>query len=109
MIDLFRGVAALFAGLVLGIGLAFLREYLDDTIKSKDDLDAASGGITVLSVIPRVDDWKDRDRPQLVSIEAPKSPAAKGTPADSSRFSSPPMSKPPPSRPRQWKNPPPVG
>jgi succinoglycan biosynthesis transport protein ExoP len=69
-------VVALFVGLLLGIGFAFLREYLDDTIKSKDELDAASGGMTLLSTVPRVDGWKDRNRPELVSIEAPKSPAA---------------------------------
>jgi non-specific protein-tyrosine kinase len=39
-------------GLVLGIALAFLRESLDDTITSKDDLDRTQPGLPVLGMIP---------------------------------------------------------
>jgi len=70
------GELALVIGLLLGIGLAFLREYLDDTIKSKDDVDAALGQLSVLSVVPLVADWKDPDKTELVTIDHPKSPAA---------------------------------
>lgn len=69
-------LVALFVGLILGIGLAFLREYLDDTIKSKDDLDAALGGLSVLTIVPRVEEWKDADRTELITRERPKSPHA---------------------------------
>ncbi len=43
---------ALPIGLVLGIGLAFLRETLDDSIKSREDLEQALGSIPVLGAIP---------------------------------------------------------
>lgn len=39
-------------GLVLGLGLAFLREQLDETMSNKDDLAAAQGNLPVLGVIP---------------------------------------------------------
>jgi capsular exopolysaccharide synthesis family protein len=67
---------ALFIGLLLGVGLAFLREYLDDSIKSKDDLDTATGGLEVLGLVPLVDTWRDRSAPTVITMSAPKSPAA---------------------------------
>jgi polysaccharide biosynthesis transport protein len=70
-----NGLAGLAIGLVLGVALAFLREYLDDTIKTKDDLEAASG-LTVVGLIPALPDWKNRDATQLVSMVQPGSPAA---------------------------------
>ncbi|MPY94750.1 MAG: polysaccharide biosynthesis tyrosine autokinase [Acidimicrobiia bacterium] len=63
-------------GLMLGIGLAFLREHLDDTIKSKDDLERATGGLVPLALVPTVGSWKDRQRPYVVSLEEPSSAAA---------------------------------
>ncbi len=71
-----NGVIALIAGLMLGVGLAFLVDYLDDSVKTKDDLTQASSGLAVLGLIPVVSEWRPGDAPQLVSIEAPKSPAA---------------------------------
>ncbi len=70
-----NGVLALVVGLMLGVGLAFLRDHLDDTIKTKDDLQAATG-VTVLGLIPAVSDWKDRETPQVVSLSEPRSAAA---------------------------------
>jgi polysaccharide biosynthesis transport protein len=68
-------LAGLAIGLVLGIALAFLREYLDDRIKTKDDLEAASGQ-TVIGLIPQLPDWKNREATQLVAVTQPRSPAA---------------------------------
>lgn len=70
------GLIALGFGLLLGIGLAFLREYLDDTIKTKEDLERASGGSTVLGLIPALAVWKRRDAPYVVSLADPQSPGA---------------------------------
>jgi polysaccharide biosynthesis transport protein len=70
------GLIALAFGLLLGIGLAFLREYLDDTIKTKEDLERASGGVTVLGMIPSLAVWKRRDAPYVVSLADPQSPGA---------------------------------
>jgi capsular exopolysaccharide synthesis family protein len=59
-------------GLVLGIALAFLRESLDDTIVSREDLDRAQPGLPVLEVLPAMA-GRDKD---LVSTTRPHSPAA---------------------------------
>jgi capsular polysaccharide biosynthesis protein len=40
-----------FIGLAAGVGLALLAEYLDDSVRSKDDLTAL--GLEVIGVIPR--------------------------------------------------------
>jgi non-specific protein-tyrosine kinase len=71
-------VLGLLAGLMLGVGFAFLREYLDDSIKSKEDVDRVSGGAPVLGLIPVISGWKDRKTPMLISVVDPKAPAAEG-------------------------------
>ena len=68
-------LAGLVLGLVLGIALAFLREYLDDTVKTKEDLEVAAG-LTVVGLIPALPDWKKKDATPLVSHLQPRSPAA---------------------------------
>jgi capsular exopolysaccharide synthesis family protein len=45
---------AAFAALLLGGALAFLLDYVDDRIKSRDDVEAAAGGIAVLGNLPKV-------------------------------------------------------
>lgn len=71
-----NSLIALVFGLLLGAALAFLRDYLDDRIRSKDDLDLVTGGVDVLGLVPLVEDWKNRTEPELVSVSAPASPAA---------------------------------
>ena len=71
-----NGAVAVVLGLVLGVGLAFLREYLDESIATKDDLQQATGGRNVLGLIPAVSGWKNRATPRVVSISDPGSPAA---------------------------------
>jgi polysaccharide biosynthesis transport protein len=68
---------SLAVGLIFGIGLAFLFEHFDDTIKSKDDLDrAAHGLVPTVALIPAVPGWKDRDEPRVVSVVEPNSATA---------------------------------
>lgn len=50
----------LLLGLLLGMGVVFLLDQLDDDLKSKEDVEGASGGLPVLGLIPEVDHWKDR-------------------------------------------------
>ena len=69
---------ALMLGLLLGIGLAFLREYLDDSIKSREDLELATGQLPVLGQIPSAPGWRDRNLPYVATIEAPNSQTAEG-------------------------------
>ncbi|GMU79192.1 MAG: hypothetical protein AMXMBFR46_19850 [Acidimicrobiia bacterium] len=68
-------LAGLAIGLVLGIALAFLREHLDDTVKTKDDAETATG-LTVVGIVPSIPEWKKRDATPLISMMQPRSPAA---------------------------------
>ncbi|MBW3641781.1 MAG: polysaccharide biosynthesis tyrosine autokinase [Actinobacteria bacterium] len=69
-----NAMLALPVGLIFGIGMVFLFEYLDDSIKSKDDLQRATGpGLPVLGLIPAVP-WRDRAQAHVVSVENPTSP-----------------------------------
>ncbi len=71
-----NALVALPVGLVLGLGLAFFFEYLDDSIKSKSDLERSLGpGLPILGLIPRMS-WRDRTRAQLVAVDEPNSPAS---------------------------------
>ncbi|MDQ1364285.1 MAG: tyrosine-protein kinase [Acidimicrobiaceae bacterium] len=70
------GAYALVVGLCLGVGLVVLREFLDNSVKSKEDAERATGGAEILGLIPIVPGWKPRDSPVLASLSAPTSPAA---------------------------------
>ncbi len=70
-----NGMAGLAIGVVLAVALGFLREYLDDTVKTKEDLESASA-LTVMGIIPAVADWKRRETTPLISALQPRSPAA---------------------------------
>ncbi len=69
-------IMAVTFGLLLGVGLALLIDYLDDSVKSKEDLERASGGLATLALIPRSSAWRSRDDAHLESLEAPTSPTA---------------------------------
>lgn len=69
------GGLGLAAGLALGMGAAFLRENLDDALVSQDATEQAAGS-PVLAVVPLISAWKRRDRPLVISITQPASPAA---------------------------------
>jgi polysaccharide biosynthesis transport protein len=63
---------ALAAGLVLGLGLAFLLEQLDDRVHGRDDVEAATGGLSILGLIPHS---KRRDRLVASPAELQDDPA----------------------------------
>ncbi|HVM07313.1 MAG TPA: polysaccharide biosynthesis tyrosine autokinase [Acidimicrobiales bacterium] len=71
-----NGLQGLLVGLVLGLGLAFLVDYLDDRIRSKEDLERAAGGLTVLGLIPAVSGWRNRKDARLISLEDPTAEAS---------------------------------
>ena len=71
-----NAIIALAVGLIFGTGLAFLFEYLDDSIRSKEDLDRASEGTPNLGLIPPVKPTPGDEAPTLISIVEPNSPAA---------------------------------
>ncbi len=70
------GLIALTLGVILGVGVAFLREFLDDSIKSKDEFERVAPGVPVLGLIPVVGAWRGKETPYMVSIADPTSPAA---------------------------------
>lgn len=71
-----NAVLGLGVGLFIGIGAVFLVDYLDDTVKTKEDLERAEPELPVVAVIPAVGGWKPRDEPRLVSLTDPSSAAS---------------------------------
>ena len=70
--DALLGLAA---GLTLGVGAAFLRDSLDDTLSSKE-MAERSGGAPVLAMVPMVNSWRKGRRGVVASSSEPTSPAA---------------------------------
>jgi polysaccharide biosynthesis transport protein len=66
-------VLAIIIGLVLGLAQAFLFEYLDDTIKTREDLERVIGDRTVLGITPAARGWRSKDPPNLASVASPNS------------------------------------
>lgn len=72
-----NAILAFVVGLLLGVGLAFLRDYLDESIRTREDVERATGGrLDVLTAIPVVSQWKEGDKPMLVAATDPSSPAS---------------------------------
>jgi polysaccharide biosynthesis transport protein len=69
-------VLGLVVGLMLGVGLAFLFEFLDTTLKGKEDVERAVPGLPIVGLIPALPNWKDERSTVVVSVSEPKSPAA---------------------------------
>jgi capsular exopolysaccharide synthesis family protein len=65
---------AVFVGLSLGVGIAFLRDRLDVRVRGKDDLEERVG-VPTLGVIPR-DPQFTHDSPTLLTFLDPDSPAS---------------------------------
>jgi capsular exopolysaccharide synthesis family protein len=69
------GLIGLFVGLTAGIGLALLRERLDDGLRGRGDLEDRVG-TPVLAVIPKISGWRRKQEARLVTLAEPKSAAA---------------------------------
>jgi non-specific protein-tyrosine kinase len=69
-----NGALALACGLLLGVGFAFLRERLDDRLRGERDVEEL--GVPILTMVPTVTEWKRREDPQLVTMDASTGPAA---------------------------------
>jgi capsular exopolysaccharide synthesis family protein len=52
------GALAVVLGLLLGVGLAFLRDHIDDVVRDESDFKRATGGKPILGRIPS---WNDPD------------------------------------------------
>ncbi len=60
-------------GMILAAGTAFLLEYLDDTVKSPDDVSRTTG-LTTVGAITRI--TGDNPADKLIAVRHPKSPIA---------------------------------
>jgi succinoglycan biosynthesis transport protein ExoP len=69
------GILALAVGLLLGVGVAFLAERLDDGLRGRQDLEARLGA-PVLAVIPRVATWRRRRDTPVVTVTEPRAAPA---------------------------------
>jgi capsular exopolysaccharide synthesis family protein len=68
------GAVALVLGAVLGIGLAFLIDTLDERIRGAADLERISGGLPTLALIPEV--TRGHDELYVAARDDARSPAA---------------------------------
>ena len=64
----------LLLGLMLGMGTAFLREFMDDTLKGSDELEKATG-LPVLGLLPNIKSYSEEQIALLAHTE-PRSPLA---------------------------------
>jgi capsular exopolysaccharide synthesis family protein len=71
-----NGLIAFALGVVLGVILAFVREYLDDSLKTKEEVERMSHGAAVLGLIPAVPTWKDRSSSYVAAMREPRSQTA---------------------------------
>jgi capsular exopolysaccharide synthesis family protein len=72
---LLNGLFGLFVGLSLGLGLALLRERLDDSLRGRGDLEERAG-VPVLAAIQSIGSWRKRQQPRTVTLDEPRSAAA---------------------------------
>jgi polysaccharide biosynthesis transport protein len=70
-----NALVGLIAGLFLGIGAAFLRDNLDDTLTIGEAVERV-GGTPVLATVPMVASWRKRADPVVISVGEPTSEAA---------------------------------
>lgn len=69
-----NALLALFGGLAVGVALAFVREYLDDSLKTRSAVQSSTR-LALLAAVPEVT-GKRRKGAQLVSVTQPSSVAA---------------------------------
>ncbi|GIU83791.1 MAG: hypothetical protein KatS3mg008_0566 [Acidimicrobiales bacterium] len=71
-----NGILAALVGLAFGTAVAFLVDFLDDSVKSTEDAHRATAGLPVLALVPRVATWRGREAQAPATLAQPSSPAA---------------------------------
>lgn len=70
------GVLAGLSGLVLGMGVALLSDRLDQSVRSKEDLERATSGLFTLGMLPMFDAPKPGEPPRILTLHDPRSATA---------------------------------
>jgi polysaccharide biosynthesis transport protein len=73
---LLNTLLAALVGLLLALGIAFTMEYLDDTVKSSEDVEAATGLATLGTVLKMKGDKGRSEIYHLAALLYPRGPAA---------------------------------
>lgn len=68
-------VLALFSGLILGVGVALLSGYLDESVRSKEDLERAAPGLVTVGLLPLAADAKGGPS-RVLTLHDPRSATA---------------------------------
>ncbi len=68
------GILGVFVGLLLGVGISFVREQLNDRVRSVDEVQEVSG-LPLLARLP-LDDETAKGPPSVIVVDRPNSPLA---------------------------------
>ncbi|RJP34567.1 MAG: polysaccharide biosynthesis tyrosine autokinase [Actinobacteria bacterium] len=71
-----NAILAIFLGLILGVGLAFLVEYLDDTLRTREDFEKYYD-TSIIGEIPHIDP-ENLPQNHIIYFEMPQHPAVEG-------------------------------
>jgi non-specific protein-tyrosine kinase len=73
-----NGTSGAIVGLILGVVLAFVLDLLDDSVKTKEDVERITNrvGLHVVATVPSVRGWRDRKETRLIMQEDPSSTTA---------------------------------
>lgn len=71
-----NGALGVVVGLIIGVGIAFLLERLDDGLNSRDAAEEAGGGLPVIGLVPMVASWRTKGSHHLALAEDPDSSVA---------------------------------
>jgi len=63
-------------GLMLAFGVALLLDYLDNRVRTKEDLERCNGNLPIVGMIPTVAGWRNKKETHVISVEEPTSATA---------------------------------
>jgi polysaccharide biosynthesis transport protein len=83
-VNVFLGILG---GIALGLIVALALDAMDKRVRSREELERRIGA-PVLAVIPRIESWREPDKPLVISQAGPKTPASEafGTLATNIRY-----------------------